>query len=592
MADNERNTKPTSPTTRTRPVKHVPNEEPAWDGGLFSMTGIRNGLMHSMFMKVVLGVLILIFAVSFLFTSSMPSGGPGGAAGNGPDPVASVAGSNISRAKMNQMFGQLVQQSAMFGQRPGPVELLGIKQQALNSLSEQAAQVQAAKAAGITVTQEEVDKEIDKLVDENVKQQKGTDEANFRRQIETKFPGGEADFRADLRKNYDREAVEQSVLIRKFEDGIKAEAEKNTTEDDYKRSVTKLNLRQIIVRPGIPAPTEKDYKAAMEKNAAAAKTKAEGLAKQLTGKTGPALVAAFDALAKKESMDSPTKAKGGVVGWKLPSELPLDPTMQTALQDAKTDIVGPLQGQGAQDVYLFLIEGRKVELPKDYAKDKAKLLKDYKTQQANKALSDKQAEIRKAMTPDVFDPALVAYKAQSQDIYSAPTGEQDKLRQAAIEQYMEALNYAVPLEQAAIRYQMAQLYSQLKQPAKAAEILAAAVKDAPTSPALHIELAKAYRESKKNKEALAELTEASKAVTDNPSQPSMFGGGNPDDQIRMQIAAEFDQLGDKAKAEAERKLIKPSAPGGMGGMGGFPGMGGMPMGGAPGADPHAGHNHP
>ena len=67
----------------------------------------------------------------------------------------------------------------------------------------------------------------------------------------------------------------------------------------------------------------------------------------------------------------------------------------------------------------------------------------------------------------------------------------------------------------------------------------------------------------------------------------MFGG-NPDDAIRFQISSEFESLGRKDLAAAERKKIKP--------QGGMPGGMMMPGGSmtAPpaGADPHAGHNHP
>ena len=45
--------------------------------------------------------------------------------------------------------------------------------------------------------------------------------------------------------------------------------------------------------------------------------------------------------------------------------------------------------------------------------------------------------------------------------------------------------------------------------------------------------------------------------------------GNPDDQVRMNVAAEYEAMGMKDLADKERKKIKPAAPGGMGGMGGI-----------------------
>jgi len=59
-----------------------------------------------------------------------------------------------------------------------------------------------------------------------------------------------------------------------------------------------------------------------------------------------------------------------------------------------------------------------------------------------------------------------------------------------------------------------------------------------------------------------QLQEASKILDARPSTPSMFGG-NPDDALRYQIASEYDALGKKDLADAERKKIKPQQPGGL-----------------------------
>jgi len=58
-----------------------------------------------------------------------------------------------------------------------------------------------------------------------------------------------------------------------------------------------------------------------------------------------------------------------------------------------------------------------------------------------------------------------------------------------------------------------------------------------------------------------QLQEASKIVDQRPSAPTMFG--NPNDALRYQIASEYDALGKKDLADAERKKIKPQQPGGF-----------------------------
>jgi predicted Zn-dependent protease len=450
-----------------------------------------------------------------------------------------------------------------------------MEQNVLQSLVERAAQYHAAVKAGVIVSNDETEKEITRLIDEEIKNEKGSDEAAFRRRIEAEHKGGEPEYRETLRKKYDPELVVRSLMLKKLEDSVK-EANK-VTEDDYKKSVTRLQLKQIVLHPKTPGPEDKDFKAAAEKYAKEAMAEAEKLVAGLKGKTGPALVQAFIDLAKKESDDTLTKKQGGEVGSKLPSELPIHTTLQTALAKADGNLIGPLQDEVSQHAYIFLVQNRKVDLPKDYAKNKAKLLKDFETQSDNEVWTKRQEEIRKSAVPEIYDNALLAYKMQTELISSAPEAERDGLRRDAIAQYEDAIPNAAPIEKAAIRYQMSQLFRDLKQPEKVIEVLQAAVKEEPNTVQLRLDLARTLRESKKTKEAIAQLKEASKTLDENPSSPSPFGGGNPDDAMRQQIAAEFAAAGDAKLAEAERKKIPPAAPSPMGGMGGFGGMGGNPI---------------
>jgi tetratricopeptide (TPR) repeat protein len=582
MALSDKNTenKPKPPTRRgasERISRLDDEEEEDIVAGPLSMSGIRNGLLHSTLTKFVMGLLIFIFAIaSILLSGRMPGSmgpatGPGGQRA-GVDPVAKVDGESVPLAQFQRSLQSQMQFSQMYGQKIGPAELLGMEQSSLQSLVASAAQYSAAVKAGISASEADIDAEITRLIDEQIKNEKGQDEGAFRRQVESKFPGGESEYRDTMRKDYSRELVAKSLVLKKFEESVK-EANK-VTEDDYKKSVTRLQLRQIVIRPEVPGPEAKDFKAALEKNGQEALAKAQKIADSLKGKTGPALTQAFIAAAKKDSADTATKAKGGELGSKLPAELPVDAATKEALIKADGSLVGPLQDASSRDVSIFLIENRKLELPKDYAKNKAKLLKDYETQRDNEVWGAKQEEITKAATPEIYAPALLAYKLQTEGINNAPEAERDGLRKQALAKYEEALPSAFEQEATAIRYQMSLLYRELRQPAKVVEILQAAIKSDPNTPKLRLDLAAALRDDKKNKEALEQLKEASKALDENPSQPSPFGGPNPDDQIRQQLAVEFSILGENKLAEAERKKIKPAGPPGMGGMGG---MGGSPI---------------
>lgn len=566
------------------PVRGRPSAQAKdYEGTPLSMTGIRNGLLHSTFTKIVLGLLILIFAGTFLLGGLTPAGqtpGEAGAGGSGPDPIAQVAGQDITRARFDQALQSQMRFAEMFGQKPGPVELLNIRQQALQGLSEQAAQYKAAQDAGITVSGADIDAKIEKQIDEEIKRDQGENPADFRRRVEAQY-GTEAALRDELRKNYDRDAVERALMIEKL--GEKVKAENAVSEDDYKRSLTKLNLRQIVVRPTLPPPTEKNPAAARAKNEAEAKTRAEKLAAQLKAMQGAALSSGFAALAAKESADVVTKAKGGQLGLKLASELPLGTAIKEALGAAKTNLVGPLQDEFSKDFYLFLIEGRKLDLPKDYAKKKAQLLKDFETQRDNEVWSKRQDEIRKTAQTEIYDPALQAYKIQTEQASAATGEEQTRLRREALQKYQEALGYAGPAQATAIHYQMARLYRDLKQPNEYLASLKAATKEGDNLTPVRLELATALREAKQPQEAVAQLQQVSKQLTDEPpAQNNMFGGagsgmggGNPALTMRFQIASEFDALGRKDLAAMERQKISASIPRPMTGSGAVPGMPGV-----------------
>ena len=277
--------------------------------------------------------------------------------------------------------------------------------------------------------------------------------------------------------------------------------------------------------------------------------------------------AKFAAAAKANSDDPVSKAKGGDVGAKPPAQLPYAPKINEALVAAKSNFVGPLQDERTGDWYLFYITGRKLELPKDYAKNKATTLKTFEEQKDNEAWNTYQTKLKEENPPQILDPALAAYDLQNKKLYSAQGDEQKKLRQQVIEGYKGALDGAGPEEATAIRYQLAQQYAQAGERDKQLEVLKTAVEGGGDVKMLRADYARALIDAKKNDEALKQVNELSKSVDESPSPPSPFGGGNPDDTLRFQIGQLYDQLGKKDLGDKERAKVKPAAPqGGMGGL--------------------------
>jgi hypothetical protein len=528
----------------------------------FSIEGIRGGALNHALVKWVMFLLILIFAVGFLFTSFNPTSGLDSQQAaqmrfTSTDAVARIGDDTIQRGRFETIATRQDQMMEQFGQHVGPLEYLSSRQRTLQQLTDNAATVQAARAAGLSVSSDEIAAEVKKRVNEQLEsEKKQTGESNFRRQVEAQY-GSMDDYRAELQKLAEKESdnLERSLLVDKLEKKIKDENQ--VTEDDYKRSVTKLQLSQIVIRPKAAGLADKE---AQKKNIAEAKVKAEKLVADLKKK--PTLQS-FSNVAKSASDDLMTKSKGGELGWKLPNELPVSADVRDAVVKSNDKLVGPIADPSSGDQYIFFVENRALRLPKDYAKNKTKLLKDFETQSDNEAWQKYQSDISKAASVEVLDPALQAYKIQTEQIFSAPADQQDALRKDAIQKYETALASAPQTESAAIRYQLSMLYRDLKEPKKAVEVLKKANEDVTDSPQLQLEYARALRDAGDKKTAFAELEKITKYLdTTPPPPPSMFGG-NPNDALHYQIASEYEALGKKDLASKERAKVKPQA-GGMG----------------------------
>lgn len=539
-----------------------------------SIEGIRSGAVQSKILKGFIVLSGLLMAGSYILPGllngnrdTVPGMPPAATTGT----VATVGDQNVTGVQLANTFARQQQFNEQYGQRTNVATYMSSKQQALQGLTDNAANVVAAQAAGITVSDADVDAEINKEIGDVFKPQAGQSEAAFRRMVEAQYGSMQA-AKDKMLSQIDadaREGIRKKLLVDKLEKKIKDDAK--STEDDYKRSVTKLKLWQIVIRPKFPTPGTKDIKTETEKNNNEAKARAEKVFATL--KAAPTL-AYFKATAQKSSDDVSTKNKGGDFGWKLPSELYYGPEIGDALSKTAGNLAGPFSdASGSQ--YIFYIENRKTELPKDYAKNKKKLLADFETQQDNAVWQKKQDEYKKAQTPEVSDPALSAYQLQSTDLLQASGDAQKKMRDDAIARYTDALKGNSGIEAAAINYQLSQLYRDQNDKQKQQDALAAAVKEKSDDANLRLEYARVLREGGKPKEALVQVKAASTAVDASPSPPSPFGGPSPDDGLRQQIAAEFDALKEPKLAAAVRAKIKPAAPGGMGGMGGF---GGLPPG--------------
>jgi len=538
----------------------------------FSIEGIRSGAVQSKIFKGFILLSGLVMAGGLIISGLSPTGqGPNNpGAGRAPSrsAIATVGSRSITGVQLENTFAQQARMGEQFGQKVTAVDYLASKQRALQGLTDSASTVLAAQASGIAVSDAEIDADIEKQIDEALKPQPGQSQAAFRRLIETREGSMQAardKMKGNVTPEY-REEVRAKLFTEKLEKQVKDG--NKVSEDDYKRSLTKLRLYQIVVRPDFPTPGAKDVKAEAAKNTTKAQDEAAKLFGQL--KANPTL-ANFKTTAQKSSDDLATKAKGGDLGLKTPAEIYYGPEISDALAKSNGNLVGPLKDTSGNQ-YLFFVADRKLELPKDYAKNQKKLLADFETQQDNVVWQKQQEAYKKAQTPEISDDALAAFQIQNVDLTAASGDAQKKLREDAIARYNDALSGAGSMEAASINYQLAQLYRDQNDKPKQLEALDKAVKAAPSDANLRLEYARALRSGGKPKDALAQLKAASTAITASPSAASPFGGGNPDDALRQQIAAEFDALKEPKLAQAERAKIPPPQPGQMGGMGGMQGL--------------------
>ena len=529
----------------------------------FSIEGIRRGAVASNIVKVFLVASGVIMAGGFIISSLNPPaqlaqrGSPSTI--NSTETVATIGDKSVTAGDLAGAMDRQEQFMRQYGQITTPSTYFAGKQSTLDGLTANAATIQAAKAAGINIIDADVDTKINEEIDKSFKPQPGQSEAQFRRLIETQYGSMEkakADTLAKITSEQ-RDGIKDQLYVDKYQKQI--EDANKVTEDDYKRSQTKLQLRQIVVRPPLPkgdAKTPTDPKAAEQE----AQAKADKLMVQL--KASPT-AANFAAIAKAQSDDPASSAKGGEIGWKLPAELGAE--IGDQLAKSQGTLVGPIKdATGAQNI--FLVEQRALKLPADYAKNKKKALEDFEKNQDSQAWTKKQDEIKKAATPTISDAALLAYKAQNDPGFLSKTPEeQKKTRAASIEQYKSALPGGSDMENAAINYQLAELYGAQGNKPEQLKALQAATEKEPSDTGLLVEYAHALREAGQPKLALDKVKAASKRLDEAPSQPSPFGF-NPDDATRGQIATEFGLLKEPKLAEAERAKIKPATQPGMGGM--------------------------
>ncbi|MES2463164.1 MAG: peptidylprolyl isomerase [Armatimonadota bacterium] len=474
------------------------------------------------------------------FGANLFGGGKGGAVSSpmtGDDTVATVGDVKVSRALLESNLDRALQQQAMMGGapiQPKPEEKNGYLIRVLDQVKQEQALVAAAKAAGVTVSDAEIESER-----ENIWQQQragfaqtlglpatATDQ-QIDRAISTQDPGRNL---AAIKAQIPAEALRTKL----YQDGLQKKLRDQVQIDPalLKRTYNEIQVRHILINFGTGSLPEEQAKAKAEKILAEVKA-------------NPAKMAQ---LAKDNSDDPGSKAKGGYYDWAPAAQyVPsfTEAALKAGVGKVYPDLVRVVQ-PNYSGFHIVKLEGERTPkpapapakgapaapttgVPADFDKNKQKYIDEYRDKLAGAAMQSAVAAALPGIETVVTDPGLRAAQLQQE----AQAGPDKKTSDAKLTEALAELDKvkkdalganAVPLQKAAILQQLGR-----DKDAIAAYEESLKFRNLPET---HVALATLYLKLKDNANAKAQLAEAQKLPIGDMQQ-------------QMQLAQLLGQVGDK-----------------------------------------------
>ena len=470
--------------------------------------------------------LMLVVALSGLGANTLRGGsGPADRAATAADaPVATVGDLQITRPALDQQIDRLIHQQMSMMPPPSPAEMDRFRYLLLNQYKDKAALALAAKAAGVTISDDDMSRERDKawalqrgaMVSTLGLPAKATD-ADVDKALATQQPG------ATVARYKQVIAPDDQVRTSLYQQGLINQMKKQVqvNEDQVKKSYDGIQVRHILVKSGAGGLPD-----------AQAKVKAEGLLAQV--KADPSKMAQ---LAQLNSDDPGSKAKGGFYDWAQAGKYVPEFT-QGALA-AGVGKVNPNLIKTSYGYHIIKLEGERPGqyLPKDWDKNKQKYIDEYVEQQAQgKAKAAVDAQIPNIKVTILDHGMRAAQLEEEARAITEPNGRNAKLNEALgelnkITKGDDRLG-AAPLRRAAILMQLNRTRDAI-----------AAYEDALTyrnSVESRLALADLYQGQKDKVNALKQVEEARKLPVSDVA-------------TEFRIATLLDNLGAKDEAEAARK---------------------------------------
>ncbi len=474
---------------------------------MISLSGIRKSMRAWLKWGVI--AFLLIFTVGIFFGYMSFSLHP--KESSAPSVMAVIDGTKLDRDVFMQAVArqeeEYEKQSRFYGARPIINKYADTWRAAFNDLSETILLSEEIKRRKLKVSKDEVNAELDKRVKQII-EARWPDEKTLRRYLLRKGITRQQ-LEQDLRSQFNVQAIKQQLL----EDKLKQEIVKDVkvTEADLKQSYESVTAYYLRIRnypEGKESPDE--AKAAAEKKVKAVQ---EGLKANKD----------FEELAVKYSEDA--------VGARTFRRGELLSELNDKVFNAKTgEVVGPIDTK--YGIFFFKILKKQVDLPKDYEKNKAKLLNDLLEKRKEKSWDDFREALKQRATIEVKDPLLAG-------IYYLSQGEKEK----ATEAFKQALEvYKESPEAYAVAAGWLGRLAQFKKDYQEAEKYYKEATQSSGDATLYLWLGETELKLKHKKEALDALATASELATSEPS-------------IHQQLATLYEkELKDKEKAEQEKEL--------------------------------------
>jgi tetratricopeptide (TPR) repeat protein len=394
----------------------------------------------------------------------------------------------VGRVKIDrQTFETILEQERdKYPFASGPEGQMFLRLQVLNNIIDDIVLNEALKRERIKVSEKEINKYIEDRINEEIEREKK----------EKKKITDEKGLRESLRRALvsQKEAVKRELMVKKLQEKLASRVK--VTEEDLKASFKEVHLR------GIKVSSEAEAKELMEK--------AKGQD--------------FSALAKQYYSSHGEKNKKDDMGW-LPLEM-LPPDLREKLKGLKKGDMTIANVGGS--FYLLKLEDERLNLPKDYEKNKEKLLKDYEEMKKQNALADYENKLRRELDIQIYDPLIkVAEAFQRGDLKSA-----EQNIQKALKIYPDDPN---------LLYLLARIYEQTGKEKEAMRLYEGVASSSYIGSAFY-RLGILLEKEGKKKEAL-----------ENFKKAAQYAG--PDIVLHSSLKEKFNQYGLKNEAKKEEEAI-------------------------------------